>query len=64
VENEIYKAIKLGLSDDFKETIKSAINPYGEGNTSYLIVQRIKQSFFLDLINIKKKFFDLEDINR
>ncbi|MEY8414985.1 UDP-N-acetylglucosamine 2-epimerase [Tissierella praeacuta] len=64
VENEIYKAIKLGLSDDFKQTIKSVINPYGEGNTSYLIVQRIKQSFFLDSINIKKKFFDLEDINR
>lgn len=57
-ENEIYKAIKLGLSIKFKEKIKDTVNPYGDGNVSEKILYRIK-----DILNkgieLKKTFYDL-----
>tara|TARA_B100001248_G_C27397534_1_gene466742 strand:- start:1298 stop:2461 length:1164 start_codon:yes stop_codon:yes gene_type:complete len=60
VENDdkkITNAIKLILSDKFKDKIKNVSNPYLINNTSKNIVQIIKE-INLDGIS-KKKFFDL-----
>lgn len=45
-------AIEKGL---FKETV----NPYGNGNTSDQIVQRMKEALCVSGINLKKVFFDI-----
>lgn len=45
-------AIEKGL---FKETV----NPYGDGNTSDQIVQRMKEALCVSGINLKKVFFDI-----
>lgn len=58
VENEIYEAIKLGLSTKFKEKIKDTINPYGNGNVSQKILYIIKDSLNKG-IKLKKSFYDL-----
>ncbi|MBU5310756.1 UDP-N-acetylglucosamine 2-epimerase (hydrolyzing) [Tissierella carlieri] len=58
IESEIYKAIKLGLSDNFKEKIKDAVNPYGNGNVSEKILYVIKDNLNKG-IELKKSFYDL-----
>jgi GDP/UDP-N,N'-diacetylbacillosamine 2-epimerase (hydrolysing) len=58
IENEIYKAIELGLSIDFKEKIKDIINPYGNGNVSEKILHKIKDNLSRG-IELKKSFHDL-----
>lgn len=58
IENEIYKAIELGLSIDFKEKIKDTINPYGNGDVSEKILHKIKDSLSRG-IELKKSFHDL-----
>lgn len=58
-EEEIIKAINLGLSDEFNNKIKSSKNPYGDGNVSLSIIKEIKELLLLDSISIKKKFYDM-----
>lgn len=41
--DEIKKAIKLALSEEFKEKAKKAINPYGDGHSSERIVRILKE---------------------
>ncbi|NLY45152.1 MAG: UDP-N-acetylglucosamine 2-epimerase (hydrolyzing), partial [Tissierella sp.] len=60
IDEEIIKAIKLGLSDDFKDAIKYSKNPYGEGDMSKLIIDEIKNFFFSSQIDLKKKFYDIK----
>lgn len=59
IENEIYKAIELGLSSNFREKIKNITNPYGEGKVSEKILCIIKKFVSID-INLKKTFYDFE----
>lgn len=57
-ENEaaILEAIKESLSPDFRETVKSAVNPYGMGDASIKIKETLKN---ISLKNIlMKKFYD------
>jgi len=39
--DEIVNAIKLGLSDDFKNSIQKIVNPYGQGNASEIICRKL-----------------------
>jgi GDP/UDP-N,N'-diacetylbacillosamine 2-epimerase (hydrolysing) len=59
IKGDIDKAIKLALSDEFKNKAKNTISPYGDGNTSEKIVDVIKDFLLNEKINIKKKFFDI-----
>ena len=57
---EIYKAINLGLSDDFNNQIELSKNPYGEGNVTKQIIDSIKNFLISETIDIKKKFYDIK----
>ncbi|GFP77103.1 UDP-N-acetylglucosamine 2-epimerase [Clostridium fungisolvens] len=54
---EITDAINKALNQS-EEKLKLIINPYGQGNTSEKIVNRIKE-INLDKISLKKSFYDL-----
>lgn len=55
--NAIHQAIAVLYSTEFKDLLRSVINPYGEGEAHIKIVETIKN---LDLSNASKKtFFDL-----
>lgn len=58
-EESIINAIKKLNSSDFKEKIRKAKNPYGEGNVSTRIYNTILSLGEMDL---KKKFYDLKDV--
>jgi GDP/UDP-N,N'-diacetylbacillosamine 2-epimerase (hydrolysing) len=60
VKENIKSAIELALSDDFKNKAKSTINPYGDGNTSKKIVDKIKDFVLNERICLKKEFNDCE----
>lgn len=60
VKQEIEKAIEKALSKEFLENIKDIKNPYGDGNVSNKIMEKIKYFLENDKINLKKKFYDLE----
>ncbi|MDC0291149.1 UDP-N-acetylglucosamine 2-epimerase [Akkermansiaceae bacterium] len=57
--NGIRKAILKAISPDFKKNVLAkAVNPYGTGNSSDLIIDILES---IDLQNIlKKKFYDLQ----
>lgn len=55
----IGEAIHKAMDCSFREAIKKAGNPYGDGHTSEKIVEIIKDYFVNDRIDIKKKFFDI-----
>lgn len=57
-KQDILNAIKIGLSEEFSNKIKSTSNPYGTGNVSNKIITIIKESLKKE-INLKKKFYDL-----
>ena len=60
IKEDIEKAIKLALSDEFKNKAKNTINPYGDGNTSENIIDVIKDFLLNEKINLKKKFYDID----
>lgn len=60
VKNDIEKAIERALSNEFLENIKDVKNPYGDGNVSDKVIEKIKYFLENDKINLKKKFYDLE----
>lgn len=54
----IYTSLKKSISEEFKTEISDVINPYGEGNVSLEIIDKIKM-FLNRGIDLKKKFYDL-----
>ena len=56
-EKEISEAITRAISKKFEESCKHAVNPYGSGGASELIVHKIEETDFSNLL--KKKFYDL-----
>lgn len=60
-EDAIVRAIELAMSDEFKELAKNAVNPYGAGETSSEILRHIKECLNKKAINLKKRFYDIED---
>ncbi len=59
-KKDILKAIRLGLSDQFREEIKYCNNPYEQEGTSERILEVIKQSLSNQIITLKKGFYDYE----
>ncbi len=55
---DIDKAINKALSEEFRSTLSTAQNPYGDGDTSEKIVSVIMDYMSKDRIEIKKKFYD------
>lgn len=55
--SEILIGIKKLSSNEFEEIIKKTISPYGDGQVSDKIIEKIIN---LDLIDLKKRFYDLE----
>ena len=55
-KNQITASIKKASSAEFKESCKLAINPYGHGGASELIINKLKE---MDTTNLlKKRFYD------
>lgn len=56
--DEIKDAICMALTDEFKKKAESGNNPYGDGDTSKRIVDKIKEFLLEHKIELKKKFYD------
>jgi GDP/UDP-N,N'-diacetylbacillosamine 2-epimerase (hydrolysing) len=56
-QRSISEALKKLYSNDFQQTLKTVVNPYGMGGASEAIVKRL-ENISLDNI-LKKKFYDL-----
>jgi GDP/UDP-N,N'-diacetylbacillosamine 2-epimerase (hydrolysing) len=59
LKEEIDKSIETALSEEFKNKVRSTVNPYGDGKTSVKIVSAIKDVLLNDKIDLKKKFYDM-----
>ncbi|SMC39428.1 UDP-N-acetylglucosamine 2-epimerase [Sporomusa malonica] len=62
VSGEIEKAMILAQTDEFKTRARNSVNPYGDGNTSEKIVEKLKEFLLNDKIDLKKKFYNCEVI--
>ena len=59
--NDISAAIEKALSKEFREVIQDTVNPYGEGNTSQRIMEKLDYYFgHPDSFQLKKRFYDLD----
>ncbi len=58
IKSDIIKAIKRGLSKEFKEEISKVENPYGDGDTSNKVLYEIKKALSKE-IELKKSFYDI-----
>ena len=58
---QISSAIKRAISLDFKNSCKVVKNPYGEGGASEIIIQKLEELDFTNLL--KKEFFDISNSN-
>lgn len=57
---DIEDAIRKSQKEDFLYMCKNVKNPYGSGETSSLIVDKIKELLKEQRIDLKKKFYDVE----
>lgn len=57
---EIKKAMQKAEDETFRAAVKKQTTPYGDGNTSFKIVERIKEQLLYGKIDLKKKFYDVE----
>lgn len=57
--DEICRAIRSGLSQQFRESLRGYRNPYGDGKTAKRIVSVLKEIDWADLALIQKKFYDI-----
>lgn len=55
-ENAISNAISFALSDSFQRTLESCVNPYGNGNSSQIIVETIVKTTSQNIL--KKVFYN------
>ena len=60
-KDSILQAMELAVSSSFVEKAKQVINPYGDGKTSEKIAEVIAEVFLEKSIQLKKKFYDLEN---
>ena len=60
-KKDIKEALNKSLSKEFIEYIKDTINPYEQDNVSLKIIEEIKYFLYNNKIDLKKKFYDLEN---
>jgi GDP/UDP-N,N'-diacetylbacillosamine 2-epimerase (hydrolysing) len=53
----IVESIQTALSDEFQLQLQNVENPYGEGNSSYKIVEAIQNASIQNIL--KKEFYNL-----
>lgn len=58
-KDEILKAMKTGLSEDFKKSLTGCENVYGDGNTAEKIVSILEEIDLNEKRYISKSFFDM-----
>ena len=58
-EEDIFNAIKLGISTEFSQTVKNGTSPYGDGNTSSEIIKEILKFLNNKPENLEKSFYDV-----
>lgn len=51
----------MALSEEFRTKARRVSNPYGDGNTSEKVVRIIKDFLVSGKIDLKKKFYDLQE---
>lgn len=61
ISSDIYRAILIARSTEFKCLCKNAINPYGDGFASDVIISKIKDVFGKGLFSLKKNFYDYKE---
>lgn len=59
-KEQVIKSIKKVTNKQFINNIKNNYNPYGDGKTSYYIINIIKGYLFNKKINLKKSFYDID----
>ena len=59
-EESISNAIEQALSPSFRKSLGKVINPYGQGNTSDIIVSVTKEYLLNNKLKIQKKFFNIK----
>lgn len=57
---EICCAVKKGRSQEFQAKLRHVENPYGKGDTSRQIVEKIREYLNEDKINLKKSFYNVK----
>ncbi|MDD3706483.1 MAG: UDP-N-acetylglucosamine 2-epimerase, partial [Clostridiaceae bacterium] len=57
---DIAGAMALVMTDEFRVKAGNTVNPYGDGNTSEKIIEKIKEFLGNDKISLEKKFYDCE----
>ncbi len=60
-KSEIVKAIKKAMSDEHREACRRVISPYGDGHAAELIADKAVEIVLTNNIDLKKKFYDLEN---
>lgn len=59
--SEISAAIEKALSKEFRDEVRDTVNPYGDGNTSQRIMEKLDYFFeHPDIFQLKKSFYDLD----
>lgn len=56
---EISQAIEKALSDEFRKKVSTCNNPYGDGNTSDVIVDITERYLIENEVQVQKKFYDI-----
>ena len=59
-KEDIIRQIKMARREEFKNNIKIDQNPYKGKDTSKLIVETIKRFLYIEKIELKKQFYDVE----
>lgn len=57
---DIKEAMRKAETETFRAAVKEQTTPYGDGNTSFRIVEKIKEQLLQKKIDLKKKFYDVE----
>jgi UDP-N-acetylglucosamine 2-epimerase len=57
--SDIARGLSMALDPEFRRRVATLANPYGDGNASARIVNRVKEVAFDDKL-LKKRFFDMD----
>lgn len=60
IKENIVESIKEVLSEEFQKKVSSVISPFGDGNTSFQIVEKIINFMEKKTENFQKHFYDIE----
>ena len=58
IKEDILRAIRIAMSEEFRTVARKTVNPYGDGHTSERIVRVLKQYMLKEKLDLKKRFFD------